>query len=204
MNGATCFDTAAAEEGFTCRCAEGFYGNQCENHVMTEAVQPSVVVVTETQTQTQTETQIQTQTQNQTLTETETEIQTQNQTQTQTETETQYLNYTETQTQTETDTQNQTVTETKTQTQTQTEASAVLFCPSSTADDMQSSSSSDLEPSCPTTRTIEPDVNYCAGDPCGRNGVCYNTTTGAVCKCNAGWTGENCSQGKSSFLAYVS
>ena len=65
MNGATCFDTVATEEGFACRCAEGFYGNHCENHVMTETVQPSVMVVTHTQNVTFTMTQ--TQTQNQTF-----------------------------------------------------------------------------------------------------------------------------------------
>ena len=43
---------------------------------------------------------------------------------------------------------------------------------------------------------ISPEVDHCAGDPCGRYGVCHNTTDGLICKCVSGYTGDNCTIGE--------
>ena len=43
---------------------------------------------------------------------------------------------------------------------------------------------------------ISPDIDHCAGDPCGIHGVCYNTTDGWICKCTSGFTGDNCTIGE--------
>ena len=43
---------------------------------------------------------------------------------------------------------------------------------------------------------ISPEIDHCAGDPCGDHGVCYNTTDGWICKCTSGFTGDNCTIGE--------
>ena len=63
--------------------------------------------------------------------------------------------------------------------------------PSESVEEMFSSSSSEM--SCPAP---EPEPDYCAGDPCGDNGVCYNTTGQYICKCRSGYTGDNCTIGE--------
>ena len=63
--------------------------------------------------------------------------------------------------------------------------------PSESLEEMSSSSGSEMP--CPAP---EPVPDYCAGDPCGDNGVCYNTTGQYICKCRSGYTGDNCTIGE--------
>ncbi len=34
--------------------------------------------------------------------------------------------------------------------------------------------------------------NYCMPNPCNNNGLCLETATGYICRCNAPYTGTNC------------
>ena len=63
--------------------------------------------------------------------------------------------------------------------------------PSESLEEMSTLSSSEM--SCPAP---EPEPDYCAGDPCGDNGVCYNATGQYICKCTSGYTGDNCTIGE--------
>ena len=53
---------------------------------------------------------------------------------------------------------------------------------------------------------IDPDVDYCVGQPCGIHGECYNATNQYICKCSSGYNGDNCSIGKNSLVevTYIS
>ena len=63
--------------------------------------------------------------------------------------------------------------------------------PSEFLEEMSTSSSSEMP-----CRTTEPDLDYCAGDPCGDNGICYNATGQYICICTSGYTGDNCTIGE--------
>jgi len=49
----------------------------------------------------------------------------------------------------------------------------------------------------PNTRVPLLDVPECLENPdiCQNGGTCFNLVGGYMCRCNAGWTGENCEIG---------
>ena len=50
---------------------------------------------------------------------------------------------------------------------------------------------------------ISPEIDYCAGDPCGPGGVCYNLTSQYLCTCFPGFAGDECDTGfRFSFLCF--
>ena len=42
----------------------------------------------------------------------------------------------------------------------------------------------------------EPEVDYCADEPCDNGGTCYNTTGQYLCLCREQFQGSSCSDGK--------
>ena len=201
-NGATCVDTGATEEGYICRCGDGYHGNQCQSKVPPEtscdALQSSMTANAAEDTSTATvtsTTEIGPAISTSSLTvsgPTTSDLELEQQTPCPGVTliETQIVSPGTMMT-----CPQQTVVAT-------TVADTVTVCPSTqellasvspseSIEEVSSSSSSEI--SCPAP---EPKPDYCAGDPCGDNGVCYNTTGQYICKCRSGYTGDNCTIGE--------
>ena len=79
------------------------------------------------------------------------------------------------------------------------EAPTCPTCPECTMDGTTCPACPQVTTPAPETTTIcptpEPDLDYCADDPCQNNGTCFNTTGTYHCDCDMNWTGMNCTEG---------